>query len=111
MFFAAGANISVGQHRFNGNTVGALFSCGGQGTMTLQPANYTIVAPISVGQFVRSGYGFFQSSSGAVFVNPGNVTGQRYLVQQNGIIQTSGGGSAYFPGTVAGSFDTGGQYS
>lgn len=40
-----------------------------------------------------------------------NVTGQRYLVTQNAIMQTGGGGPNYWPGTVAGANNTGGQYS
>lgn len=47
---------------------------------------------------------------GATFVNPGNVTGQRYNVSSNGVINTNGGGGSFFPGTVAGATATGGQY-
>ena len=38
------------------------------------------------------------------------TSGQRYLAQGNGVINTFGAGAQYFPGTVAGSVNTGGQY-
>lgn len=41
----------------------------------------------------------------------GSVTGQRYLIGANGVINTAGGGANYFPGTIAGSSGSnGGQY-
>ena len=39
-----------------------------------------------------------------------SVTGSRYQVLQNGILNTSGGGGEFFPGTEAGTANTGGQY-
>jgi hypothetical protein len=42
--------------------------------------------------------------------NPSNVTGGRYIVASNAIINTAGGGASYFPGTIAGTAATGGQY-
>lgn len=45
----------------------------------------------------------------AVFV--GLATGVRYLATENGVISTNGGGASYFPGSIAGSVATGGQYS
>jgi hypothetical protein len=44
------------------------------------------------------------------FTNPGNVTGKRYEVNGLGGIFTNGGGSTYFPGTVAGTAANGGVY-
>lgn len=41
----------------------------------------------------------------------GAATGTRYLAVLNGVIQTGGGGATYFPGNVAGSTATGGQYA
>lgn len=39
------------------------------------------------------------------------TTGSRYVAQLNGAINTSGGGANYFPGNVAGSLTSGGQYA
>lgn len=41
----------------------------------------------------------------------GSATGTRYSSTLNAVINTSGGGASYFPGDVAGSTSTGGQYA
>jgi hypothetical protein len=41
----------------------------------------------------------------------GPSTGMRYFANNNGSIQTQGGGASYFPGDVAGIANLGGQYS
>lgn len=41
----------------------------------------------------------------------GTITGTRYSAALNGAINTLGGGANYFPGNVAGSTTTGGQYA
>ena len=38
------------------------------------------------------------------------VTGTRYIATGNGVIDSNGGGVNYYPGTIAGSLATGGQY-
>jgi hypothetical protein len=40
----------------------------------------------------------------------GTVTGKRYLATMNGSIHVNGGGANVFPGSIAGSLDSGGQY-
>lgn len=40
----------------------------------------------------------------------GTATGKRYSAVSNGVIDTNGGGANYFPGNVAGTTATGGQY-
>lgn len=40
----------------------------------------------------------------------GAATGQRYSVSADSVIDTAGAGASYFPGTIAGTFQTGGQY-
>lgn len=40
----------------------------------------------------------------------GTAQGPRYLAKSNGVITTFGGGANYFPGSAAGSVNTGGQY-
>jgi len=46
---------------------------------------------------------------GVTFSGTG-ATGQRYYITQNSICYTNGAGATYFPGDVAGSTATGGQY-
>lgn len=45
------------------------------------------------------------------FVNPGNVSGTKYLATINGAIVTQGLGTGFFPGNSAGYVNTGGQYN
>lgn len=40
----------------------------------------------------------------------GTATGKRYDVATNGVVNTNGGGASYFPGSIAGTTATGGQY-
>jgi hypothetical protein len=51
-------------------------------------------------------YGFYSTITGA-----GNVTGPKYSASLNGLIWTNAAGASYFPGTIAGSVSTGGQYN
>jgi hypothetical protein len=41
----------------------------------------------------------------------GSATGTRYVCETNSVVYTQGGGASYFPGSVAGSIATGGQYT
>lgn len=41
----------------------------------------------------------------------GSATGKRYTVTENAVAVTNGGGANYFPGDVAGTTGTGGQYN
>lgn len=49
--------------------------------------------------------------NGAGSTQSGAATGTRYVAQQNGVINTAGGGASFWPGNVAGSTSTGGQYA
>jgi hypothetical protein len=40
----------------------------------------------------------------------GTVTGKRYDVRTNAVIDTNSAGASHFPGNVAGTVATGGQY-
>jgi hypothetical protein len=58
---------------------------------------------------------FAMADIGAVVAAPlnnfnGGATGPRYNAQMNGMIWVAGKGANYFPGSVAGSTSTGGQY-
>jgi hypothetical protein len=58
------------------------------------------------GAAVLQTFGASFGTSGA-----GSYTGERYLADLNGIIQTFGEGATYFPGSTSGSTATGGQYN
>lgn len=59
--------------------------------------------------FALSTQNSFVLGAGAGF--SGAATGTRYSATLNGVIDTLGGGASYFPGNVAGSTATGGQYA
>lgn len=109
-----GGAVNVGAHRFAGSC-GQAFAAYRNGTVNLGGSvSYTITTPITVSQFayVISGGQIEVPATGTPnFVNPGNVTGQRYQAVLNGVINTQGQGATYFPGTVAGSTTSGGQYA
>ena len=75
---------------------------------------------MSAGTVTVSGTPAISSSFAAAQVNgtiradgitySGTATGTSYSVTLNGVIYTGGGGGNYFPGNVAGSTATGGQY-
>jgi len=107
-----GANVALGTFfRFAGPTNGQFMLCSSAGILTAYGCSFIVVGNQSVAQTCRCGYGFIQINAGTCPWSGGTVAGQRYLGQQNGVIQTLGGGANYFPGNVAGSLDTGGQYT
>jgi hypothetical protein len=109
-----GGQVNVGPHRFAANTPYA-FAAYRNGTLTLNPGiTYTITTPIVVTDFalcVSGGQIEVPATSTPTFTNPGNVTGRRYNAILNGVINTQGQGASYFPGTVAGTTSSGGQYA
>ncbi len=69
----------------------------------------TISGSRTFSQFARATAGGYVYTAGNLY--SAAVTGQRYMVDLNGLFQTFGGGASYFPGTTAGSASTGGQYA
>lgn len=47
----------------------------------------------------------------AVVTTSGTLTGRRYIASLNGIVDSIGGGADFFPGSIAGATETGGQYA
>ena len=85
---------------------------GGSIITSSQPSvpSMNILNPVTMSGFVSaSGNGVvavgYSSITGAA-----NVTGQKYVANGNGVIDTGGQGVNYLPGTLAGSVATGGQY-
>lgn len=94
--------ISGGAHRhYYADIAGTIVSIG---------QTVTVSSAVTFTQFAIGSQCGVLRSSGNTFVNPGYVTGTRYLAQLNGVIHTNGSGASYFPGTTAGSTATGGQY-
>ncbi len=103
----------VGNHTFNGNTFNP-FYVNVQGYMFLdQSASFVISTPITVSQWANVGdLGILVAPSPpATFTNPAYVSGKKYSVALNGVIDAQSLGINYFPGNVAGTQSSGGQYN
>ena len=98
--------------RFTGNAPRAMYA---SFKGTIQFGTITVFVPAAVtfstafldadrhGLWVRSGTVTFDLTGGS-------VTGKRYQVASNAVIDTAAGGASFFPGTVAGTTATGGEY-
>lgn len=72
-------------------------------TISTNPTNFSF-------RFVDCGLLSSIYAVSMTFTNIAFVTGTRYLINRNAVVDTGGGGASYFPGDVAGSVATGGQY-
>lgn len=88
-------------HAYCEGTGSVLSTFGSTVTITGTPAWSTAFVQVGGGGSVRGG--------SMVFV--GSATGKRYDAYLNGVVNTGGGGANYFPGNVAGTTSTGGQYA
>lgn len=77
---------------------------GGLGTVTIS-SGLTVATAFAFG--VRQGLIIDQLSS---FTNSSLVTGSKYSVITNSVIDTGGGSSTYFPGSLTGTSSSGGTY-
>jgi hypothetical protein len=62
------------------------------------------------GAFVVVSTGATYAMWNATWTVAGTATGKRYVASFNGVIDTFGKGANHFPGDVAGTTDSGGQY-
>jgi hypothetical protein len=87
------------------------WNVGNAGLIFIQnPHTITLTGtPAYTGSFASAVLGGTLFVGGQTF--SGAATGQRFNASLNGIIATGGGGINYFPGNVAGTTSTGGQYS
>lgn len=110
----AGATVNVGSHTYNAGTYGAFFYATGLGVMVMQQSTvHNVAAPVTVGAVAQAtdiGFLRVQALPSPTWNNGGNITGQRYSVNANSVINSSGNGVNYFPGTVAGATASGGLY-
>lgn len=113
VFTAIGGSIVCGNHTFAGNCESFWYATRG-GYISLNSGfTYTISTAITVSTATAqvANTGSIQNSLPAPnFANPSNVTGKRYQAVSNGTIDTQGSGASYFPGSVAGTTNSGGQY-
>lgn len=110
---SSGASLTVlGDYAIvGGATLGhiSLASCS-----VLDGANRTITltGALSFGaQFILVSSGGVYAFWNATWTVTGTATGKRYAASLNGVINTFGKGTSHFPGDVAGTTTTGGQYA
>jgi hypothetical protein len=96
-------------YTISGGAVSHFFS-GPDGNIQTVTGGWTVTVtgtPAFSSSFALSRFGYM-SPAGTTF--SGAATGGRYLADQNSVINTGGGGANYFPGNVAGTTASGGQY-
>lgn len=109
MYANQGSFISVGGspgYTISGNAAYHIY--GQQSGKIIQTGTVTLTGTPAFTIFAHGDYSGLLYAVGVTFVGSG--TGIRYLSQRNAIIETGGGGANYFPGSVAGSSPTQGQY-
>lgn len=79
------------------------------GNIQFGSISFTVTAASAFTAFASSTLGSYIQSAGCTWSGSA-ITGNRYAVDSNAIINVGGGSSTYFPGSVAGTATTGGQY-
>jgi hypothetical protein len=74
------------------------------------PLYITASAAINIGTFIYATELSVIAFNWSTFTGFGNITGQKYNVSMNAVINSSGGGINYYPGGTAGVASSGGQY-
>lgn len=108
--FPGGSISAVNTVNFNRNTGYAMYAQGSGASITFLVGSTTACAGNVWG---NAGIAALENASIelAGTAPTGTATGTRYTASSNGVINVFGGGANYFPGSVAGSTSTGGQYS
>lgn len=111
--FGGGQIIIAGNHVHAGGFATGIMAIFGGQVQIASSLSITISTPVTAGTSYA-----YSTSHGGIFLNAPNtvwsgstVTGTRYLAGLNSVISVNGGGVNVFPGTVAGSTASGGQYA
>jgi hypothetical protein len=104
--------VCAGNYSITGNASNAHITARSGGGITIQSRTLSIYNALTFTQFAECRYSgaMFLNSSTFSLIGGATVTGNRYLADMNGVIQTAGGGANYLPGNAAGVTATGGQY-
>ncbi|KAA9370918.1 hypothetical protein [Ochrobactrum quorumnocens] len=108
VFTVAGGNLVIGAGCiFKGNATAMLSAQSGaisiSANFNVDGGTYSVVASATTG-------GSIQVTMTGLSIT-GSCSGTRYYATLNGVINTSGAGTNFFPGTAAGQIDRGGQYA
>jgi hypothetical protein len=108
--FAGGSVSVVGNVQFNRNVGYAMYAQGSGANISFRVGSNIACAGNAWG---TAGILAVENATIELAGNAptGTASGPRYSARMNGCINVFGGGASYFPGSVAGSTGTGGQYS
>lgn len=102
---------AIGDYSISGGTGWHLFTTQG-GLISIPTRTATVLANIAISTFAYAlRTGVINTTGSSFSIGAFTVTGTRYLAELNGVIFVNGAGASHFPGTVAGSTATGGQYA
>lgn len=101
-----GVALAAGNYTISGGGANHYNSSGG--VVRVQGRTITLIGTPAFASFATAEFPGLIIANGNTY--SGAATGARYHAAINGAIVTRGGGAAYFPGDVAGTIATGGQY-
>jgi hypothetical protein len=111
IFCDSGTVSVIGDYHITGNAVSHVAV--NYGSFIGTPSGFNTVTlsggPVFTVTYQVSGIGFVRMNARTTF-NGAAGAGQRYQVTGNGVIDTSGAGASFLPGTTAGAIATGGEY-
>jgi hypothetical protein len=112
IYINASGNLQVsGGYTISGNAYNHILM-DGSATLECAAPTITFVGTRAFTQFIDCQMTAAARHFGANWAGTAaSVTGTRYAITLNGVIQTFGGGANYFPGDALGFTATGGQYS
>jgi Protein of unknown function (DUF2793) len=99
---------ALGNYKISGGATQHIRGSGGA-VARCQLVTITLTGtPAFSGAFAQADFNGSVAGNASTF--SGSATGPRYSALKNGVVDTNGGGAAYFPGDTAGTTATGGQY-
>lgn len=102
----------VGANKFSGVNQGGILQSNSWISWETTATQTMAGGPVFSSCFACSQYtGSIVSDQNPTFSGATGASSVRYSAFLNGVINTGGGGASYYPGTVAGSTSTGGQYN
>lgn len=104
------AGSSNGNPYASGGFISCFFSATVETSPSIYPLYINIPAPVTLAYFVSSSQFGALNLTWTTLTGFGNVTGTKFIASANGVVSSGGGGANYYPGTIAGSQVSGGQY-
>jgi hypothetical protein len=105
-----GTAICLGPYAVSGGAGEAHVQASDMGLVLIGSTTITFSGTVAFGNFTLITMGAVAYIYSMTFANGGIVTGPRYFVASNGLIQTNGGGASYLPGSSPGVAVSQGQY-